>query len=132
MAAPAFGADTAADWRHMPTREELLAVWPQAAMEKGIGGKAVISCKVSLQGALFDCAVDSEKPTGMGFGAAAIALTPQFLMKPATHNGQPVAGGSVRIPVNFEGVGTSIGTRIPGGGMGGRIVAKVPWMEAPT
>ncbi|HEX7759592.1 MAG TPA: TonB family protein [Caulobacteraceae bacterium] len=132
MATTAFGADTKADWRHMPTREELLAVWPRAAMEKGVSGKAVIACKISLQGALYDCEVASETPPGMGFGGAAIALSPQFLMKPATHDGQPVTGGGVRIPVDFDAEEPPTGTNIPGGEAGDRVVTNVPWVEAPT
>lgn len=126
-ACPAVSADTDPSWRRRPTPGELLAVWPRAALEKGVGGKATISCKVSLQGALYDCTVVSETPPGLGFGGAAIALTPQLLMNPPTHGGKPVAGGSVRIPINFESPGRP--QLIAGGGS---VISNVPWIEAPT
>ena len=129
-ACPAVSADTDASWRRRPTPGELLAVWPRAAMEKGVGGKATISCKVSLQGALYDCTVVSETPPGLGFGGAAIALTPQFLMNPPTHDGKPVAGGVVRIPITFD---SPIGPmRGAGPSPGGSVISNVPWIEAPT
>ncbi len=60
-ACPAVSADTDPSWRRRPTPRDLLAVWPRAAMEKGVGGKATISCKVSLQGALYDCIVEARR-----------------------------------------------------------------------
>lgn len=127
-AAPALAGDTPPNWRHRPTDDELLAVWPKAALAKGVQGRAQITCKVSLQGALYDCAVDSEAPAGLGFGAAALALSPQFLMTPKLHDGVPEAGGEVSIPITFE------TPSAPSGNVeaGARIVSRVPWIEAPT
>ena len=99
--APHQGHRVAATWLRKPEPEDLLAVWPSAAMAKGITGKAVIECTVNRLGALTDCRLISESPAGMGFGAAALAMTPQFLMKPATVDGTPVDGEIVRIPLNF-------------------------------
>src|SRR5262245_12432033 len=101
---------TAADWLKRPTAEMLRAAWPAAAAKKGIGGKTVISCKVSVAGALFDCKVAEETPAGSGFGAAAIAMTPQLLMRPATLDGKPVVS-EMNIPFNFK----SFGPFDPGG-----------------
>ena len=135
-AGAAQAADTAADWVRRPTPEDLMAVWPTAAWKSGIGGKAVINCKVSVQGALFDCAVESERPAGAGFGAAAIALTPQLLMKPATRDGQPVVS-DVRIPLSFVKPDVPTGTLIPGGegfysGRSREVLSNVAWEQAPT
>lgn len=91
---------TPADWLKKPTAEEMMAVWPSKALKTGQGGKATISCKVTVQGALTLCRVLSESPTGAGFGGAALALTAQFAMKPATQDGKPVEG-EARIPINF-------------------------------
>jgi hypothetical protein len=85
-----FRADQPGDWLKKPTPDELLAVYPHEALGRGLGGEATISCLVSTQGALFDCYVTSEAPAGQNFGFAALALTPQFLMRPATLKGQPV------------------------------------------
>jgi protein TonB len=44
-------------------------------------------------------------PQGEGFGEAALALTPLFRMKPMSRDGQPVAGGIVRVPIAFRSAG---------------------------
>jgi TonB family protein len=138
-------ADTPPDWLVRPTPSQLLAVWPVDAARKGLSGQATIRCSVSRQGALFGCAVTSESPPDEGFGAAALALTPQLLMKPATHDGQPIES-TVVIPINFSGLGPAgpqvvTGSRIPDAGVPAadvaddphdRIVASVRWLDAPT
>lgn len=91
----------APDWLKKPTPEDLLGVWPKAAMKSGVGGKAVIHCKVGARGVLYGCEVVSETPEGAGFGQAAIAVTPQLLMKPATLDGVPIEGADVRLPLVF-------------------------------
>jgi TonB family protein len=93
--------DKPAGWLRKPTANDLLTVYPTAAYQRGLSGEATISCLVSTQGALFDCYVVNESPAGEKFGYAALALTPQFLMRPASLNGQAVVS-SVRIPVNFR------------------------------
>jgi hypothetical protein len=56
---------------------------------------------------LFDCKAISEKPAGVGFGAAAVALTPQLLMKPATRDGKPVVA-TIKMPIKFRGPDTPL------------------------
>lgn len=125
-----FQYDNSAGWLRKPTEEDLGVVWPRAAWSRGLGGRATINCMVSLQGALFECVVVSEDPPGQNFGAAAVALTPQFLMKPATLKGQP-AVSVVSVPILFK-------TDGPGGGDlssdGGRkmVQAAMAWPEAPS
>ncbi len=92
--------DQHADWLKRPTSNDLMAVWPHNASKTGSGGKATISCKISTRGLLTDCVVVSESPAGAGFGAAAVAISSQFQMKPEIRGGQPVES-SVRIPINF-------------------------------
>lgn len=102
-AARAAAADdhfTPPGWLKKPTRDDLLGVWPLAAVKQAINGRAVISCAVTLQGTLRDCDVASESPPGAGFGRAALALTPQLLFKPATEDGTPVES-KINIPINF-------------------------------
>ncbi|OYX35111.1 MAG: hypothetical protein B7Y99_04465 [Caulobacterales bacterium 32-69-10] len=118
-------ADTNPDWIRKPTAAQLLVVYPVEAMRRGVSGAAVIECKVSLEGALFECRPISETPAGMGFGAAAVALTPQFLMKPATRGGEPVVT-VIRLPINFR----SQGAGVPPGGQ--RLLTQVAWTSAPT
>ena len=126
-----FQADTPPSWLHKPSEHDLLVVWPKPAWAKHLSGKAVISCLISLQGALYDCVAIWETPSGENFGAAAIALTPQLLFKPGAVKGQPVVS-MVNIPFNFA--------MQPGGGGGhgepedGRLTlpAAMAWLQAPS
>lgn len=137
-ATPAGAEDVRAnpDWLRKPRPEDLLAVWPIEALKRGQGGKAVIQCRLSTAGVLFDCKAISESPAGAGFGNAAIALTPQLLMKPATLNGVPVIAEGIRIPINFQSPGVATGSHLAGAGSTAPIMKKVIsyviWLEAPT
>jgi hypothetical protein len=96
--APAKG-DVEPDWLRKPSYEQLQAVWP---MKLNGDGSAVLHCRVNPLGLLENCKVADEKPAGSGVGAAALLLAPNFVMRPAMKDGQPVAGG-VNIPVRFSG-----------------------------
>ncbi|MET0274315.1 MAG: TonB family protein, partial [Phenylobacterium sp.] len=123
-----YDFDKEPDWLKRPSADDMFTAWPTEAWKRGQSGEAVISCLVSLQGALFDCWVRSESPPGSHFGDAAIALTPQFLMKPASKQGRPVLS-AVNIPIRFI---------LPGGGGGiqsgmRRMAnAAMTWLEAPS
>jgi TonB family protein len=126
------------DWRRKPTDRDLLAIWPRAAIANGISGSAEISCTVSVQGALHDCTVLREDPVGVGFGQAAVALTPQFTMFPKLCDGRPVES-TVRIPLRFprRPVPTlAAGSRIPiDKGLfesEPTLIDRPAWIAAPT
>jgi TonB family protein len=121
-----YRADTPGDWLKKPSPENLLAVFPRGAFREGISGSARISCLATVQGVLTDCVVLDESPAGKGFGDAAVALTPQFLMKPARYKGEPVPS-PVNIPINFkmEGRGEVFGSKSV-------APAALPWAEAPS
>jgi len=89
------------NWRRLPSTEDMEAVFPEEAQRQGRSGKAILDCLVGTNGALGACRLLSEDPPGLGFGSAALALTPSFLMSPMSVDGQPVDGGSVRIPILF-------------------------------
>ncbi len=123
-----YRIDTAADWVRKPTFRDLMTVWPTEAYARGKGGKATISCLVSLQGALFDCVAITESPPGESFGVAAVALAPQFLMKPAMLNGQPVVS-TVSVPIKFYMPPGPLPQM--GGKSKGLVAAAMAWPEAP-
>ena len=127
---PFYGlrSDKPVDWRRKPTEKDLLLVWPKAAWAKGIGGKALIHCLVSTQGALYDCIVASESPAGENFGSAGIALTPQFLMSPATLSGKPVIS-MVSIPLFFTAMPGMSGSPL---GSKQSVAQAMAWPEAPS
>jgi TonB family protein len=111
-------------------------VWPREALHKGMGGHAVIKCLVALQGTVHDCSVVSESPPGAGFGAAAVALTPQFLMVPGMRDGKPVPDAPMTISIRFADMGAPIGSHLPGLGTneptGTHMVFNLAWVSAPS
>lgn len=130
----AYPEDTPPDWLRKPRAADLMAVWPTEAYRQAKGGAATISCLVSVQGALYECAVVTERPAGEHFGAAAVALAPQFLMKPALLNGQPVVS-AVSVPIVFKmasGAKPQPAPRRPDLNPDkGMVSAAMAWVQAP-
>jgi TonB family protein len=93
---------TRPDWQQLPTAESLAEHYPQAGRMLDIEGYARVSCTVAASGALTDCKVDFEAPKDLGFGQAALAMSSEFRMRPQLVNGQPVAGGTVTVPIRFK------------------------------
>jgi TonB family protein len=124
------------EWLHKPHEDDLMSVWPRKALDRGTGGKATIHCKVNTQGVLFGCAVVSEYPEGDGFGAAAIAITRQFQLKPALQDGVPVIFDGVTFPIVFPKPEAATGSHRSGVGYarpaGELLMTDAPWGAAPS
>jgi TonB family protein len=99
-AASAPPASFRPDWLKKPTGEDLAWAYPEHASRLGLSGKAKIDCAVMADGKLARCKVLEESPAGENFGAAALALAPQFQM---TRPPPGVAASSrVTIPLTFQ------------------------------
>ena len=95
------GVITNPDWAQRPSAEDVGRFYPSLATVIRLSGRAEISCAVTPAGALDGCEVLAETPVGLGFGDAALKLSAGFRMHPRMLDGQPVAGGTVRIPIRF-------------------------------
>jgi len=82
-----------------PDAGNLSAYYP--ASGGGLSGQATVSCEVTLGGALENCEVVSESPTGHGFGEAALRIAGLMQARPAIKHGQAIGGARVSIPLNF-------------------------------
>jgi TonB family protein len=124
-ASPAFAeVISQPDWIEKPTQEEMWRVVPTEAARKGVPGEAFVECRVNVEGGLHACKVFHEAPLGMGFGEAALAMTPVFRMRPLTRDGKPYPDGIVRIPVRWKIEGPMPQT-------GASILRAPRWWKAP-
>ena len=123
--------DRPADWLKRPSAESIFALWPPEAYRRGQPGKAMIECTVTVQGTLRACKVVSESPEGVGFGRAAIGLSPQLLMRPEIRDGKPVES-IIKIPINWSFPGGGHGDPQLGPSMRDRVYSRLTMLAAPT
>jgi TonB family protein len=65
--------------------------------------RVTLTCTVQPGGGLSGCSVTREDPPGKGVGAAALSLTPLFKVSTWTVEGLPTVGGTINIPLRYEG-----------------------------
>ena len=88
-------------WTAVPSLERVRAAWPAEA--KGLEtGQAVLRCPVATDGALKNCAVISEVPSGKGFGKAAKALSRDFRINVRPEDAKMVRNISIDVPFRFR------------------------------
>jgi TonB family protein len=80
---------------------EFVAIWPGKAYRDGADGKVMLTCKVNIHGLAEWCGVKSETPAGKKFAAAALAMRPNFKVKPAMGPDGPIVA-MMNIAVTFR------------------------------
>ena len=81
----AAGAAAAPHWVRQASGADMDAAFPATAAASGVtGGMARLDCDVRQDGSLTDCRVSEERPSGMGFGEAALSVAHLFSLAPQT------------------------------------------------
>lgn len=70
-------ADIETGWAQEPTQREIVRAWPVSWMV-GLSGFAKMDCLVGVQGALEECRILAESPSGVGVGDAALSLSSRY------------------------------------------------------
>jgi hypothetical protein len=119
------------EWLRKPSFDQVATVYPVNA--HGLEGKATILCQVTTLGLLVDCFVANEKPYGYGFGGAALALAPTFLMKPALRDGKPIeAQTTVTIDFQTDGTDSRYWQPLNGAAPRAAVLPDMVWLRTPT
>ncbi len=92
---------TQPSWLQTPTAEDIGRVTPLLP-EPPAEVHVLMVCRITAAGGLEACTIRSESPTGLGYGAAALALAPIFKMPAVDLDGRPVAGRMVQIPIIWK------------------------------
>ena len=88
-------------WAAVPSFEQVRAAWPEEA--KGLAsGQAALRCPVTAEGALKNCDVIAEIPSGKGFGKAAKALSRDFRINVHPEDAKTLRSLSVDVPFRFR------------------------------
>lgn len=76
------GGPSSPPWIQQPTQPQINAASPKLAMLMLVGGYADLDCGSTDFGVLMNCEVVQEKPTALGFGAAALSLSAYYRRPP--------------------------------------------------
>ena len=73
-----------------PPRQNPAPFYPVCAQSKGVEGAVDLALSVAVDGAVSDVKVLTERPSGYGFAASALAVLPKWRFTPKNVDGQPV------------------------------------------
>lgn len=91
----------APDLVRSPTRDEFYAAFPASAPAELDAGLAVVRCTI-LETGFPECVVVGERPTGNGFGRAAIQMTERLRFNLWSGEGLPTVLSQIDLPIEFE------------------------------
>lgn len=76
--------------------------YPEVAQRKRVEGRASAVCRVSPNGDLNDCSVESEDPQGCKFGDALVGLMKSMRVPLNAKDGSPTPGRLYRMELTFR------------------------------
>lgn len=95
------GASSGIRWIRQLTAAEKREIYPSLAARRRISGEAVILCRINRDTTVTHCRDESERPTGQGFGRAAVRAAQYMRIRPRVVNGVVQDGARERITVPF-------------------------------
>jgi hypothetical protein len=99
-----------------PSNQQVL-IWPATAYQIRAPGQVTLSCWVDARGFAERCSVLFERPHGLKFGEAALALRPHIRVSPRKGpDGQPVAA-QMNIALSFRAPDTEISAQMDSSSM---------------
>ena len=88
-------------WERPPETERAGRLYPERALERGIGGRVVVRCQADYNFSL-SCGVISEDPPGYGFGRAALAVFGNARLSANQAGGSLNSGDWFTFPIRFQ------------------------------
>jgi hypothetical protein len=88
-------------WASKPSEEDLLTHYPPEALRSRSAGRVVLDCVITATLST-KCLIESEQPTGLGFGAAAMRVSQSFQSGPYLADRRPAAGEKVQLTIDFR------------------------------
>lgn len=88
-------------WIRRPSAGDLARFYPPRAMTLNARGSAKVRCVLSETGALLDCVILQETPSGMGFGDATVKMAKFMKAKTTNDSGESLVGAYVEFSMNY-------------------------------
>lgn len=88
-------------WKSKPSANDMANYYPEQAQRRGVGGWALLRCRIATDGRLEACRAPVSFPKDEHFDDMALKLAGKFRMDPVTEDGQPVAGAMITIPITL-------------------------------
>ena len=100
--APAVGPSPGYQWKVQAIDQDFDRYYPDLAQFKARTGVVLLGCGVEPDGHLSDCKAYIEEPKGVGFGAAAVALSRNLQLEPGTFEHVLPVPNRIAIPITFD------------------------------
>jgi hypothetical protein len=96
------------NFTRLPSANDLVRLFPDRAVSRGLSGIAEIECIVGAKGEMKDCQVLAEAPAGLGFGEATVGAARYFRVPSIDAEGHSTVGKVVRLPLRWNLPGVNI------------------------